>query len=137
MILSTPTARRIRSCRKNGAWVATLAAGWAGGLTGGSTAEVLARAQIGKAVVENNSLAEDKARESLKGSNVWWKQRVRETLGESQITNGVLNALAVGYWRRTRRLMLLRHWPPVAWVKLIATRQKLTLARKIKQLPMR
>ncbi|EIM1709088.1 VENN motif pre-toxin domain-containing protein [Aeromonas dhakensis] len=65
MIPSTPTAKSTRRCRKNGAWVATLAAGWAGGWTGGSTAEVLARAQIGKAVVENNSLAEDKARESL------------------------------------------------------------------------
>ncbi|WP_231570559.1 hemagglutinin repeat-containing protein [Aeromonas dhakensis] len=76
--------------------LATLAAGLAGGLTGDSSASALASAQTGKTVVENNSLAGDKARESLKGSNEWWKQRVRETLGEntsSQITNGVLNAL--------------------------------------------
>lgn len=76
--------------------LATLAAGLAGGLTGDTTVEALAGAQTGKTVVENNSLAGDKARESLKGSNEWWKQRVRETLGEntsSQITNGVLNAL--------------------------------------------
>ncbi|MBW3775644.1 filamentous hemagglutinin N-terminal domain-containing protein [Aeromonas veronii] len=77
--------------------LATLAAGLAGGLTGDNTAGALAGAQTGKTVVENNSLAGDKARESLKGSNEWWKQRVRDTLGEntsSQITNGVLNALA-------------------------------------------
>ncbi|WP_421260837.1 hemagglutinin repeat-containing protein [Aeromonas jandaei] len=37
--------------------LATLAAGLAGGLTGDSTAEVLAGAQTGKTVVENNSLA--------------------------------------------------------------------------------
>ncbi|WP_198559671.1 VENN motif pre-toxin domain-containing protein [Aeromonas sobria] len=77
--------------------LATLAAGLAGGLTGDNTASALAGAQTGKTVVENNSLAGDKARESLKGSNEWWKQRVRDTLGEntsSQITNGVLNALA-------------------------------------------
>ncbi len=77
--------------------LATLAAGLSGGLTGDSTASALAGAQTGKTVVENNSLAGDKARESLKGSNEWWKQRVRDTLGEntsSQITNGVLNALA-------------------------------------------
>lgn len=77
--------------------MATLAAGLSGGLTGDSTASALAGAQTGKTVVENNSLAGDKAREFLKGSNEWWKQRVRDTLGEntsSQITNGVLNALA-------------------------------------------
>ncbi|WAG08731.1 VENN motif pre-toxin domain-containing protein [Aeromonas jandaei] len=37
--------------------LATLAAGLAGGLTGDSTTEVLAGAQTGKTVVENNSLA--------------------------------------------------------------------------------
>ncbi|WP_221411074.1 hemagglutinin repeat-containing protein [Aeromonas hydrophila] len=37
--------------------LATLAAGLAGGLTGDSTAEVLAGAQTGKTVVENNTLA--------------------------------------------------------------------------------
>lgn len=77
--------------------LATLSAGLAGGLTGADGSDVLASAQTGKTVVENNSLTGDKARESLKGSNEWWKQRVRDTLGEntsSQITNGVLNALA-------------------------------------------
>ncbi|WP_209435497.1 EndoU domain-containing protein, partial [Photorhabdus khanii] len=45
--------------------------------------------------VENNSLAGDKARESVKESTEYWKNKVREKLGEntvSQIVNGVLTA---------------------------------------------
>jgi filamentous hemagglutinin len=43
--------------------LATLAAGLAGGLTGDSSAEVLAGAQTGKAVVENNWLSETESRQ--------------------------------------------------------------------------
>lgn len=51
----------------------------------------------GKTTAENNSLTGDKVRESLKQGNEWWKQKVRNTLGEnlvSQVTNGILNAVA-------------------------------------------
>ena len=78
------------------AW-STLAAGLAGGLVGGDTQSVANSALAGKVTVENNSLTGDKTRESLKQSNEWWKQQVRETLGEnlaSQVTNGILNAIA-------------------------------------------
>ncbi|MCT8250313.1 VENN motif pre-toxin domain-containing protein [Proteus faecis] len=74
-----------------------LAAGLAGGLTTGDMAGAVTAAQAGKNAVENNSLTGDKTRESLKQSNEWWKQQVRETLGEnlaSQVTNGILNAIA-------------------------------------------
>ncbi|WP_272692110.1 VENN motif pre-toxin domain-containing protein, partial [Providencia sp. PROV143] len=76
---------------------ASLTAGIAGGLVGGDTSSAGNAAQAGKTTVENNSLTGDKTRESLKQSNEWWKQQVRETLGEnlaSQVTNGILNAIA-------------------------------------------
>lgn len=86
-----------------------------------SALATLFAAQTGKTVVENNSLAGDKARESLKGSNEWWKWRVRDTLGENtslQITKGMLNSLEKlvmqDYWRQTRRLTLQPHWSLVA-----------------------
>lgn len=44
--------------------------------------------------VENNSLAGDKGSESLKESKEWWKEQIREKLGEntvSQIANGLVN----------------------------------------------
>ncbi len=47
-------------------------------------------------VVENNSLSGDKARESVKQSTEWWKNQVREKLGEgktSTAVNSVLGAL--------------------------------------------
>ncbi|MBG6032871.1 VENN motif pre-toxin domain-containing protein [Proteus hauseri] len=78
------------------AW-ATLASGIAGGLISDNSAGVANAAQAGKVVVENNSLTGDKTRESLKQSNEWWKQKVRDTLGEnlaSQVANGILNAIA-------------------------------------------
>ncbi|BCQ36936.1 hypothetical protein ERHA54_45470 [Erwinia rhapontici] len=77
--------------------LATLAAGLAGGLAGDGTADALAGAQAGKTTVENNSLAGDKARESVKQSTEHWKEQVRDKLGEgttSSIANGIINALA-------------------------------------------
>ncbi|BCQ36908.1 hypothetical protein ERHA55_47770 [Erwinia rhapontici] len=47
--------------------------------------------------MENNSLAGDKARESVKQSTEHWKEQVRDKLGEgttSSIANGIINALA-------------------------------------------
>ncbi|UDQ79944.1 hypothetical protein LJN55_21395 [Erwinia rhapontici] len=47
--------------------------------------------------MENNSLAGDKARESVKQSAEHWKEQVRDKLGEgttSSIANGIINALA-------------------------------------------
>jgi filamentous hemagglutinin len=44
--------------------------------------------------VENNSLAGDKARESVKQSAEWWKAQIRDKLGEntvSQLANGLVN----------------------------------------------
>ena len=75
----------------------TLAAGLAGGVTGDSTAGAVAGAQAGRNSVENNSLAGDKARESVKQSADAWKTLVRDKLGEgstSAIANGIINALA-------------------------------------------
>ncbi|WP_421505339.1 VENN motif pre-toxin domain-containing protein [Erwinia rhapontici] len=77
--------------------LATLAAGLAGGLAGDGTADALAGAQAGKTTVENNSLAGDKARESVKQSAEHWKGQVRDKLGNgttSSIANGIINALA-------------------------------------------
>ncbi len=74
--------------------LATLAAGLAGGLAGDNTASALAGAQTGKNAVENNSLAGDKGRESLKESAEWWKEQIRDKLGEntaSQLANGLVN----------------------------------------------
>ncbi len=72
-----------------------LAAGLAGGLATGDTAGGMTAAQTGKNAVENNSLAGDKARESVKQSAEWWKTQVRDKLGEniaSQLVNGLINA---------------------------------------------
>ncbi len=77
--------------------LATLATGLAGGLAGDGAADALAGAQAGKTTVENNSLAGDKARESVKQSAEHWKDEVRDKLGEgttSSIANGIINALA-------------------------------------------
>ncbi|XTZ37861.1 hemagglutinin repeat-containing protein [Salmonella enterica] len=75
--------------------LATLASGLAGGLVGDSGANAVVGAQAGKTTVENNSLAGDKARESVKQSAEWWKTQVRNKLGEniaSQLVNGLINA---------------------------------------------
>ncbi|PJX45137.1 MULTISPECIES: VENN motif pre-toxin domain-containing protein, partial [unclassified Klebsiella] len=72
-------------------------AGLMGGLSGGSSADAVAGAQAGKNAVENNSLAGDESRKSVKESAEWWKTQVRDKLGEgttSSIANGIINALA-------------------------------------------
>lgn len=50
-----------------------------------------------RVVVENNSLAGDKARESVKQSAEYWKDQIRDKLGEgttSSVANGIINAIA-------------------------------------------
>ncbi|ENT6551959.1 colicin D domain-containing protein [Escherichia coli] len=50
-----------------------------------------------RVVVENNSLAGDKARESVKQSAEWWKTQVWDKLGDgasSAIANGIINVIA-------------------------------------------
>lgn len=52
---------------------------------------------MGFLYVENNSLAGDKARESVKKSAELWKDQVAHKLGNvttSSIANGIINALA-------------------------------------------
>ncbi|WP_305067801.1 MULTISPECIES: hemagglutinin repeat-containing protein [unclassified Kosakonia] len=74
--------------------LATLASGLAGGLVGDSSASVVAAAQAGKTTVENNSLTGDTTRESVRQSAEWWKEQIRDKLGEntaSQIANGLVN----------------------------------------------
>ncbi|TCV91048.1 VENN motif-containing pre-toxin protein [Biostraticola tofi] len=75
----------------------TLAAGLAGGLAGGDVASAVSGAQAGKNAVENNSLAGDETRKSVKESATYWKDQVRNKLGEgttSSIANGIINAIA-------------------------------------------
>ncbi|EYU13924.1 CdiA family toxin C-terminal domain-containing protein, partial [Photorhabdus aegyptia] len=76
--------------------LATLAGGLAAGLATDSTAGGIAGAQAGKNAVENNSLAGDKARKTVKESKEWWQAQIREKLGDgttSQMINGALNAV--------------------------------------------
>lgn len=52
---------------------------------------------LGEVVVENNSLSGDKARESVKQSAEYWKEQVRDKLGDgatSAIANTIIGALA-------------------------------------------
>ena len=75
----------------------SLAAGLAGGLAGDSTADAVAGAQAGRNAVENNTFSGDKARESVKQSAEYWKDQIRDKLGNgttSSIANGIINALA-------------------------------------------
>ncbi|WP_167389288.1 VENN motif pre-toxin domain-containing protein [Pectobacterium peruviense] len=77
--------------------LSTLAAGLVSGLASNSTASAASGAQSGRNAVENNSLAGDKARQSVKESAEWWKQQVRDKLGEgttSAIANSIINAVA-------------------------------------------
>ncbi|WP_281082847.1 VENN motif pre-toxin domain-containing protein, partial [Klebsiella quasivariicola] len=77
--------------------LATISAGMAGGLAGDSTASAVAGAQGGKNAVENNSLAGDQARATVKQAAESLKNQVRDKLGEgitSSIANGIINALA-------------------------------------------
>lgn len=77
--------------------LATVAAGMAGGIAGGNTAGAAAGASAGKNTVENNSLAGDQARDTMKQAAESLKNQVRDSLGEgttSAIANGIINALA-------------------------------------------
>nr|WP_254367288.1 VENN motif pre-toxin domain-containing protein [Pantoea ananatis] len=77
--------------------LATLASGIAAGVSSGSTAGAATGALAAKNAVENNSLAGDKAREDIKQSAEWWKDLVRDKLGEgdaSVLVNSALNAVA-------------------------------------------
>ncbi|EPH6763767.1 hemagglutinin repeat-containing protein [Cronobacter dublinensis] len=74
--------------------LSSVAAGLAGAAVSDNTAGVQTAAQAGKNAVENNSLAGDKARESVKESAEWWKAQIRDKLGEntaSQLANGLIN----------------------------------------------
>ncbi|TKI02189.1 VENN motif pre-toxin domain-containing protein, partial [Martelella alba] len=69
----------------------------AAGVSGDSRASALTGAQAGKNAVENNSLSGDKARESVKQSAEYWKEQVRDKLGDgttSAIANSIITALA-------------------------------------------
>ncbi|WP_103972180.1 hemagglutinin repeat-containing protein [Pectobacterium versatile] len=74
--------------------LSTLASGLVSGLASNSTASAASGAQSGRNAVENNSLSGDKARQLVKESAEWWKEQIREKLGEntaSQLTNGLVN----------------------------------------------
>ncbi|WP_436859264.1 hemagglutinin repeat-containing protein [Citrobacter tructae] len=74
--------------------LATIASGVAGGLAGSNTAAAGTGAQAGKNAVENNSMAGNEGRKSVKESAEWWKAQIREKLGEntaSQLANGLVN----------------------------------------------
>jgi filamentous hemagglutinin len=74
--------------------LASISAGIAGGLTGDSALSAATGAQAGKNAVENNSLSGDKARVAVKESAEYWKDQVRNALGEgttSSIANGIIN----------------------------------------------
>ncbi|QQG26705.1 VENN motif pre-toxin domain-containing protein [Pectobacterium carotovorum] len=69
----------------------------ASGLASNSTASAASGAQSGRNAVENNALSGDKARQSVKESAEWWKNQVRDKLGEgtaSSVANGIINAIA-------------------------------------------
>ena len=77
--------------------LATVAAGLANGIAGSSATDAIAGARAGKNAADNNTLAGDKAREAVKQSAEWWKDQVRDKLGEgttSAIANGIINAIA-------------------------------------------
>ncbi|MBN3145684.1 hemagglutinin repeat-containing protein [Pectobacterium brasiliense] len=77
--------------------LSTLASGLISGLASNSTASAASGAQSGRNAVENNSLSGDKARQAVKESAEWWKQQVRDKLGEgttSSVANSIINAIA-------------------------------------------
>ncbi|MCA6917995.1 VENN motif pre-toxin domain-containing protein [Pectobacterium versatile] len=77
--------------------LSTLASGLVSGLASNSTASAASGAQSGRNAVENNSLSGDKARQLVKESAEWWKQQVRDKLGEgttSSVANSIINAIA-------------------------------------------
>ncbi|MGP3591082.1 VENN motif pre-toxin domain-containing protein, partial [Vagococcus sp. WN89Y] len=66
-----------------------------GGIAAGDTGGMVSAGNAARVEVENNSLAGDKARESVIQSAEWWKTQVRNKLGEniaSQLVNGLINA---------------------------------------------
>ncbi|HAT8032279.1 TPA: hypothetical protein GF039_08190 [Citrobacter rodentium] len=73
----------------------TIAGGLAGAaVTDGELSMAALASNSAKVEVENNSLAGDKARESVKESAEWWKKQIRDKLGEntaSQLANGLVN----------------------------------------------
>ena len=76
----------------------TLAGAGVGYAAGGGDVSLAAvGANTARVEVENNSMAGDKGRESLKESKEWWKAQVRDKMGEgplSATTNAIINALA-------------------------------------------
>nr|WP_213317736.1 hemagglutinin repeat-containing protein [Klebsiella aerogenes] len=77
--------------------LASISAGMAGGIATGNTAGAATGAGAGKNAVENNSLAGDQARATVKQAAESLKNEVRDKLGEgttSSIANGIINALA-------------------------------------------
>ncbi|KFB99277.1 putative heme utilization/adhesion exoprotein [Trabulsiella guamensis ATCC 49490] len=76
----------------------TIAGGLAGAAgTDGDLSMAALAANTARVEVTNNSLAGDKARESVKQSAEWWKTQVRDKLGDgasSAIANGIINAIA-------------------------------------------
>ncbi|WP_406619296.1 hemagglutinin repeat-containing protein [Dickeya fangzhongdai] len=77
--------------------LSTIAGGLAAGVVGNSGTDAVQGAQSAQVAVENNSLAGDKARQSVKESAEWWKKQVRDKLGEgttSATANSIINAIA-------------------------------------------
>ncbi|MFZ5296007.1 hemagglutinin repeat-containing protein [Enterobacter bugandensis] len=76
----------------------SIAGGLAGAaVTDGSVSMAAMASETAKVEVENNSLAGDEGRKSVKESAEWWKAQVRDKVGEgplSATTNAVINALA-------------------------------------------
>ncbi|XQS18722.1 VENN motif pre-toxin domain-containing protein [Citrobacter telavivensis] len=76
----------------------TIAGGLAGSaVTDGDLSMAALASNTAKVEVSNNSLAGDKARESVKQSAEWWKEQIRDRLGEntaSQLANGLVNLAA-------------------------------------------
>ncbi|HFQ8226987.1 TPA: hemagglutinin repeat-containing protein [Citrobacter freundii] len=76
----------------------TIAGGLAGtAVTDGELSMAALASNTAKVEVSNNSLAGDKARESVKQSAEWWKEQIRDRLGEntaSQLANGLVNLAA-------------------------------------------
>ncbi|RAT13696.1 hypothetical protein AU496_11145 [Lonsdalea populi] len=98
VLYGTSDSKELTSQQKdNISALATLASGIAGGVSSDSTAGAATGAQAGKNAVENNSLSGDKARESVKQSAEYWKEQIRDKLGNgttSSMANGIINAIA-------------------------------------------
>ncbi|GKX56134.1 hypothetical protein SOASR030_22460 [Leminorella grimontii] len=65
----------------------------AGGVVGGDVNGIASGANAARVEVENNSMLGDKGRESVKESAEWWKEQIRDKLGEniaSQLANGLV-----------------------------------------------